>query len=673
MIRSVVLRLEVIFKPWFERFPWAPQAIKFALVGLFNTFVDLAIFSVLVFALDWAPVPAHCLSFGVGIISSYLLNRVWTFKEQKSLAQSLGQIWRFFLVQSGGLVWGAVTIFLLQYWLGGLGAKLVSLLVTFVWNFVLNKLLVFGQRPAAVVTNADWLARLTLLIYGIFVLVAFQDYGISWDEPVQQNYGKMLLAFYQSGFEDQRAFSYINLYYYGGLDWIFAGIQQISPFDIWQTRHLLGGWIALFGLYLTWQLAKKWGGVICGLVAILLMATLPVYVGHGFINPKDLPLAVAMTALLAAICWCLSQWPKPNGLSVLFLGVSLGVTLGIRIGGGIAFFYLAIPVLFVFGRDWRLGFGANAKNFLTFVIRLVPALPLAYLVMVFLWPWAALSWDNPLDALVMFGQFPFRHDMLFEGRLVRTDDLPGNYLFEFLLVTLPPMWLIGISLLPIVWFLRLRQRKALLVVDNEALVWLAITMAVIVPLAYFWLARPVAYNGLRHFLFLLPPLAVLIAWAYATCFRWASSRTEMPLIVAFVVGLFLPIYDMARLHPYTYVYFNSLTGGLKGAHQRFELDYWATSMRESLELLNAQLKSRGLDQPEKPWKLWVCAEPGVVSPYLPDTFLVVHDRAEADFGLALEAVYCAPPQGSVQWAVVERMGVPLNRVYDLRPSRQISQ
>lgn len=39
-------------------------------------------------------------------------------------------------------------------------------------------------------------------------------------------------------------------------------------------------------------------------------------------------------------------------------------------------------------------------------------------------------------------------------------------------------------------------------------------------------------------------------------------------------------YDMWSLHPYQYVYFNRLAGGLPRQGTRFETDYWATSYRE---------------------------------------------------------------------------------------------
>jgi hypothetical protein len=40
------------------------------------------------------------------------------------------------------------------------------------------------------------------------------------------------------------------------------------------------------------------------------------------------------------------------------------------------------------------------------------------------------------------------------------------------------------------------------------------------------------------------------------------------------------------LHPYEYIYYNRFIGGVDGAANRFELDYWGTSYREAAEYVN---------------------------------------------------------------------------------------
>ena len=95
----------------------------------------------------------------------------------------------------------------------------------------------------------------------------------------------------------------------------------------------------------------------------------------------------------------------------------------------------------------------------------------------------------------------------------------------------------------------------------------AVALAAILPIAVTVIARPAMYNGIRHFVFVLPPLAVLgglpahgciaIARAHASA---AGAGRRSPLI--FAGGVALPVIGMARLHPYEYVSFNHIAGGV---------------------------------------------------------------------------------------------------------------
>jgi len=66
--------------------------------------------------------------------------------------------------------------------------------------------------------------------------------------------------------------------------------------------------------------------------------------------------------------------------------------------------------------------------------------------------------------------------------------------------------------------------------------------------------------------------------------RWL--RSTMAAAVVLLMGW--TAVDMMTLHPYQSVYFNRfLGGGLAGASERFETDYWGASYREATEWLVA--------------------------------------------------------------------------------------
>ena len=73
------------------------------------------------------------------------------------------------------------------------------------------------------------------------VALTFRDYGLGWDDYTHSEYGDLLVALYASGFRDQRALSFVNLYMYGGgFDLLAALAAKVLPFDLFETRRLMG-------------------------------------------------------------------------------------------------------------------------------------------------------------------------------------------------------------------------------------------------------------------------------------------------------------------------------------------------------------------------------------------------------------------------------------------------
>jgi hypothetical protein len=48
---------------------------------------------------------------------------------------------------------------------------------------------------------------------------------------------------------------------------------------------------------------------------------------------------------------------------------------------------------------------------------------------------------------------------------------------------------------------------------------------------------------------------------------------------------------MINIHLYEYIYFNRLSGGLIGAYNRYETEYWGLSLREAMEWVNQNSKT----------------------------------------------------------------------------------
>src|SRR6185295_11502077 len=106
------------------------------------------------------------------------------------------------------------------------------------------------------------------------------------------------------------------------------------PFTLFETRRLMGALVGLVGLVAVWRTGRHVGGPLAGLLALMLLATCPLYVGHLFMNAKDGPFAVAMAILLLGLVRALEQYPHPSPATVALTGLGIGLAIGSRILGG---------------------------------------------------------------------------------------------------------------------------------------------------------------------------------------------------------------------------------------------------------------------------------------------------------------------------------------------------
>lgn len=86
------------------------QVFKFIAVGISNTCLSFAVFSMLVRILPPSPVMAaisQMASYLCGIVASYLLNRFWVFRVQRTPHRTLP---KFIAVQTGLMVLSSAMI-----------------------------------------------------------------------------------------------------------------------------------------------------------------------------------------------------------------------------------------------------------------------------------------------------------------------------------------------------------------------------------------------------------------------------------------------------------------------------------------------------------------------------------------------------------------------------------
>jgi hypothetical protein len=522
--------------------------------------------------------------------------------------------------------------------------------------------------------TCDDLAILVLAVVGIIAGLTFRDYGLGWDDYTHAEYADLLLRMYGSGFKDTGALSFANLYMYGGgFDMAAALLHKVIPLELFETRRLLGAIIGVIGLAVTWRLGRRVGGPVAGLAALLLLALCPTFYGHMFMNPKDAPFAVAMMILMLGLVRLAEEYPQPSPRTILIVGLGAGLSIGSRILGGLALVYAVVGFIPMFVAEVSTQGAREAlRRFLHVVYVLVPGLVLGYLVMGLIWPWSIMEPDNPLQALTYFSHFfekPWKE--MFDGALVSVPDMPWSYLPTLFALQLPEV-LLGLTIAGVGGTLVVLPRGD--VTARRKTILLMLASAATLPLLIAMVKRPALYNGIRHFIFVIPPMTVLAG----TAFAWGinrlgeNRRSWQPVAVAvFAFGLMLPLAEMIRLHPYQYTHFNLIAGTVRGADDRYMLDYWGLALKQASDGLREEIAERQENPPRgRKWKVAVCGPQRPAQVALGPDFTIGWDSHAADFAMTLGEFYCKGLTAPVL-VEIKRDGVVFARVYDIR-GRSIS-
>ena len=510
-------------------------------------------------------------------------------------------------------------------------------------------------------------------LLAILVLFTFCNYGITWDEEPQSNYGIAVLDYYLSGFQNKHHKEIYNLFLYGGLfDGIAAVFNEFTPTNIYDTRHFLNAILGLIGLWGTWKLGRLMGGGFVGLCSLLLLVLTPMYYGHMYNNPKDIPFAAGVVWTLYYMSKTLFAYPTIRRSLIIKLGVILGLTLGVRVNGimvlghwGLIFTGLACLAIPKWDRiNVRNAFFATGRVIL-------PVVLIAYAVMLLCWPWAQeRPIENPIRAIMEFSNFPQIVEVLLNGSVFLSTQLPWYYVPLYFLIQMPILHLglmfFGIFLIVDIYMkLNTRGRRASVIL---------MLVTIIFPIAYALFSRPALYDAVRHFIFILPPMCILMALVLKRLTRAALEDTEpgtTPLIkivfsTLILVLALMPVYTMTRLHPYEYIYINELFGGVEGGHNKYELDYWAASFKQASEELEQYAQKRDPDFKNRQYKIAICGPWATATVFFPPNFEPVYANLEADFFLSTTRWQCQDMRQGHEIISVSRYGVPLSIVKDVK-------
>jgi hypothetical protein len=395
-----------------------------------------------------------------------------------------------------------------------------------------------------------------------------------------------------------------------------------------------------------------------------------------FNHTKDIPFASAMMGATYFLLLTGRELPRPRWRLMLAFGVLCGCALGIRVLGLFLVGYAGLVVI----TYALIGQWGSWRRILAFVGRsslaLAPAFVIAYAIMAAAWPWAALAPLNPLRAMFAFDDFNYPIRTLLSGRIYMMGDVPRWYEPTYVAIKLTLPLLIGASLALGILGKGFWRGKAETDKQWREEVSL-VALAALFPLIGDVIVRGPAFCGMRHVLFIVPPLAVLAGLGLNSALQRLETfgRFATAAGLALLLGGFgWDASSLYRLHPDEYLFFNPLVGGLAGASRRYDTDYWVNIMPEAVEDLEHYI-DRAEGAPGKPHRRYLVVVCGERLPFekVADSRLVwTKDQKIADFFIAPTQTNCDRSIEGDVIATVERLGVPIGVVKELHPKVQPS-
>jgi hypothetical protein len=447
-------------------------------------------------------------------------------------------------------------------------------------------------RLRPLISNPDFLLLLLISINLLVGAATAADYGESWDEQPRYQYAEESLAAYSGDagdLKDEKGSFYVMV---GKLGSDVLGFlrKDWQPIEAWHYMNFLTFQLGLFFLY---RLGKRLIGKWAAFSTVLLFATQPLLWGHAFINPKDIPFMVFFLGSVELGLSMVDVHPdedlaRPSDGDGIFrtqIGPFLNsflhsfATINVWIAGAFLGFASSIRVLGPFSGALVAGYFLLRRGRKALPV-LGSYLMVGMLTTYLTWPnlWGA-PLSRYLKSLAQASDFGWDGTVMFRGVDYAVGQLPRQYLPVLLTIQFSEAALVLIVIgltAALIGFLRgtLDRRMIMLL---AAWGFLPLLAAIIL--------QPTMYDNFRHFLFIIPPFFIFAGIGIQAIF----NRIHGPLWKSLLVGLvILPnIWALARLHPYEYVYYNQLVGGVGGAFRRFETDYWATSYREAADFVNA--------------------------------------------------------------------------------------
>lgn len=445
-------------------------------------------------------------------------------------------------------------------------------------------------------------AVISFVVYFIVGLCVVRDYGVSTDENIQRvhsliNYKyvkekilqKEIEDGYLSLFEDLEGYSF--KYYGVALQMPLVLIEDITDFtmttrQIFLMRHTYNFMICFLGYVCFYFTLKKilkndW----LALLGVMLLALYPRFYGNQFFDIKNMVFAGMCMITFFTLVNVVENYSVHN---VVFFAASAALATNLRIMGVcfpallLGYFLLSDITEYLKNRRTERA-DVNPKTFWAVSRKYVLTGILFFGFWIIFTP---AAWEHPLDMFFSTSD-KFSHwalgSMLFNGRIITSDELPWYYLFVWFGISIPIIYQILFVLGHVYALVKLvkSQNKWLDIMGKYK--WL------VCMIAFFWvnvgaviILKLWIYIEWRHMYFTFVPFCCIAAYGIRFLFELLNKKVISCILI---LCLSSQILWGIRNHPYQYVYFNVI-----GRHiaTGFDRDSWRVANYDMIKWILTQ-------------------------------------------------------------------------------------
>ncbi len=453
-----------------------------------------------------------------------------------------------------------------------------------------------------------YLVSAFFVLFFLLGLLIYKNYGISWDEPLQRDLGT---ATYNYVLHADISLFKLNNLYHGSpyqllLTFIEYSLRLTDLKQIYLMRHLVNFLFFFLSCIFFYLLGKglfnSWKK---GLLGTFLLIISPRIFSDAFFNPKDL---IYLELFIIAAFFTYRFLKKENFIDAMIMGLLGGLLTSIRVMG------VLFPALVL------LTYLAKFKRpKVSEIIMLLVFLATLALTTYCTWP---VLWEHPMKtfqaAWVSNANYPQDTDTLYFGTLVTSLKLPWHYVMGWIAVTTPISYLFLFLSGLILMIISIKK------IDRF---YLFVTGWLFIPIIAVIYYKSSLYDGYRHLYFIYPAMLIFSLYGLFQLLKVKIRFIRYLILALLIFDLSQTAFFMIKYHPFQNVYFNLLAGDRNTISNRFALDYWGLSFKQSLTFLDKNIFKPKII-------LRVADYPGqtnIIMQDHPERFVLVRDMDQADY------------------------------------------